>query len=72
MEFLWVRWFEYDYGWKAGLKRRRLHRVRFVPQGEAHAYGFLDPDDVIRGAHLIPAFAHGQTNSEHKYFYVNM
>ncbi|KAJ7858960.1 hypothetical protein B0H14DRAFT_3447001 [Mycena olivaceomarginata] len=26
------------------------------------AYGFLDPDEVIRGSHLIPAFAHGPTD----------
>jgi len=72
MEFLWVRWFKYDYGWKAGLKRCRLHRVSFVQQGDYHAYGFLDPDDVIHGAHLIPAFAHGQSNDDYNYFYVNM
>ena len=72
MEFLWVRWFEYDNRWRAGLNRRRLHRIRFVQQDHMQAYGFLDPDDVIHGMHLIPAFTHSQNNNEYNYFYVNM
>jgi len=50
-------------------------------------FGFLDPDQVIRGVHLIPAFAHGRTDhymgpsfihreedgdTDWRYFYVNM
>ncbi|PSS36930.1 hypothetical protein PHLCEN_2v1221 [Hermanssonia centrifuga] len=27
------------------------------------AYGFLDPDDVIQGAHIIPAFVHSQSST---------
>lgn len=26
------------------------------------AFGFLDPSDIIRGVHLIPAFAHGTSS----------
>ncbi|KAF8235256.1 hypothetical protein L208DRAFT_1257852, partial [Tricholoma matsutake] len=26
------------------------------------AFGFLDPADVIRGVHMIPAFAYGTTS----------
>ena len=26
------------------------------------AFGFIDPAEVIRGVHLIPAFAHGKTD----------
>jgi len=71
MEILWVRWFWYDARWKAGLKHRRLHRVHFVPDMDSDAYGFLDPDEVIHGAHLILAYAHGHVDGEWKYFYVN-
>jgi len=72
MEFLWVRWFEYDYQWKAGLKQQQLHHLRFTQEGDHHAYGFLDPDDVIHGTHLIPAFTQGQSNGDYNYFYINM
>ena len=27
------------------------------------AFGFLDPQEVIRGVHLIPTFYHGQTTT---------
>lgn len=59
MDFLWVRWFGRDLSYPAGWKARRLHRAGFV-SGEG-AFGFLDPGEVIRGVHLIPAFAHGTT-----------
>ena len=83
MEFLRVRWLgrnlEYDTGWQ----KRRLYLVGYVPGG----FGFLDPALVIRGAHLIPAFAFGRTSEilgpsiarpddegseDWKYYYVNM
>lgn len=63
MEFLWVRWFRLDRRWKGGFKQRRLHRLEPLPETDPEAYGFLDPDDVIRAVHLIPAFAHGRTSS---------
>ena len=59
MEFLLVHWYSRDTRHKAGFKRRRLHRLEPLPPENPDAFGFLDPDDVIRGAHLIPAFAHG-------------
>ncbi|KAJ6523907.1 hypothetical protein DFH09DRAFT_1372332 [Mycena vulgaris] len=33
-----------------------------MPDSEPDAYGFVDPDEVIRGSHLIPVFAHGPTD----------
>ncbi|KAF4611550.1 hypothetical protein D9613_004494 [Agrocybe pediades] len=62
MEFLWVRWFGRDLGYPAGWKARRLHRIGFVPSSSPRAFGFLDPAEVIRGVHLIPAYAHGKTS----------
>ncbi|KAJ7101338.1 hypothetical protein B0H15DRAFT_936529 [Mycena belliarum] len=61
LSFLWVRNFRMDRTYKGGFKRRRYHRVEFVPDSEAGAYGFVNPDEVIRASHLIPAFAHGAT-----------
>lgn len=86
MDLLWVRWFTRDLTYKAGRKKRRLHRVQFLPDTDPDAFGFLDPHAVIRGAHIIPGFAHGKTSSllrgpsiarpvrqlnDHKYYYIN-
>ncbi|KAK6972044.1 GLOBIN domain-containing protein [Favolaschia claudopus] len=59
MEFLWVRWFGRDMTYKAGWKARRLHRVGFVDFEDGGAFGFLDPSEVIRASHIIPAFHYG-------------
>jgi len=62
MEFLWVRWYgralEHHGGWKA----KHLHQIGFVDSTDPAAFGFLDPREVIRGIHLIPAFMFGQTS----------
>ncbi|TFY73276.1 hypothetical protein EWM64_g10736, partial [Hericium alpestre] len=60
MEFLWVRWFGRADTSRTRRNLRRLQRVGFVPDEDDEAYGFVDPADVIRGVHLIPAFAHGK------------
>ena len=59
MEFVLVHWYRRDTSYKAGYKRRRLHRLRLLSPEDPEAFGFLDPDDIVRGCHLIPAFAHG-------------
>ena len=84
MEFLWVRWFSRDMRYQAGWNSRRLHRVKFT---DHDSFGFLNPKEVIRGVHLLPAFAYGRTSAflapsiarqpseEHEdwnYYYVNM
>ncbi|KZV59901.1 hypothetical protein PENSPDRAFT_694744 [Peniophora sp. CONT] len=48
--------------------------VLWVPTDSEHVYGFLDLDDVIRAAHLIPTYAHcSQDDSgEWPLRYVNM
>ncbi|KAK7054049.1 hypothetical protein R3P38DRAFT_2500851 [Favolaschia claudopus] len=61
MDFLWVRRYRLDSSWRAGFKRKRLCRLEFLPESDPQAFGFLNPDEVIRGSHLIPAFAHGRT-----------
>ena len=86
-EVLWVRWFRVDGLYNAGFEKKRLHRVEFFPSSNPDAFGFLDPDEVIRGTHLIPAFHHGPTEEflsgvsvgraegeldDWRYFYVNM
>lgn len=61
LEFLWVRWFEQDdsagpRGWVSST----LDRLRFPPMANEGAFGFLDPADVVRGTHIMPAFASGK------------
>jgi hypothetical protein len=59
MDVLWVRWFKIDETHRAGWKAKRLYRIKFIPSLEDGAFGFLDPNDVIRGAHVIPGFHYG-------------
>jgi hypothetical protein len=61
VDFLWVRWFGRDLSYLGGWNRRRLHRLGFLHDSDEGAFGFLDPNEVIRAAHLIPGFAYGRT-----------
>ncbi|KAJ7462907.1 hypothetical protein FB451DRAFT_1562362 [Mycena latifolia] len=61
MDFLWVRRYRLDPRWRAGFNKKRLYRLEFLPNSDEDAFGFLNPDEVIRGAHIIPAFAHRRT-----------
>jgi hypothetical protein len=56
MDFLFVRWFGRDSDPRPGWKAKRLIRLGFVPGNDGSAFGFLDPSQVIRAVHLIPAF----------------
>ena len=60
MDFLFVRWFGRDSDPQPGWKSRRLIQLGFVPGNDGSAFGFLDPNQVICGIHLIPAFHWGQ------------
>ncbi len=62
--FLWVRWFKHDRSAPGGFSTRRLHRVEFYDSARRGAFGFLDPQLVIRGCHLIPAFNHGKIDED--------
>lgn len=79
LEFLWVRWYRIDPTFKGGFAARRLHRIQFIPEEDPDAFGFLDPDDIIRAVHIIPAFEHGTIEETSgyldevwKYYYVNL
>jgi hypothetical protein len=59
-DVLFVRWFGFDSpdgqsGWRA----QQMHKVGFLPDTDIHgpAFGFLDPNEVIRMVHLIPDFS---------------
>jgi hypothetical protein len=54
IDFLWVRWLKWT-GSDAG--SYGLHILSFPPLNEEHAFGFLDPADVVRSCHVIPRFS---------------
>ncbi|KAJ6467669.1 hypothetical protein C8R47DRAFT_1056070 [Mycena vitilis] len=62
MEFLWVRWLGTEPGYREGIRKARLPQVGFVEETDPYAFGFLDPEHVIRGSHLLPRFHGGRTN----------
>ncbi|KAI6113765.1 hypothetical protein EDD16DRAFT_1124651 [Pisolithus croceorrhizus] len=62
MDVLLVRWFARDRNFKSGWAARHLPRISFYPQDDlANAFGFIDPNDIIRAVHLIPAYHFGCT-----------
>lgn len=87
MDVLFVRWFRRD-GSPAGFSAKRLQHLEFFDKDSLdEAFGFLDPDSVIRGVHIIPAFAYSRTDTllgpsfvrkeeeldtDWRYYYVNM
>lgn len=87
VHFLFVRWFGRDLSFRSGFKAKRLPRLGFIDSEDPGAFGFLDARQIIRGAHLIPAFDYGKTTEllstsiarqpreNHKdweFYYVNM
>ena len=64
MEFLWVRWFEYSGATSVRWKDLRLDLVHFPPLAAEGAFGFVDPKDVLRGCHIIPAFSKGRRHTD--------
>ncbi|KAK7681972.1 hypothetical protein QCA50_014935 [Cerrena zonata] len=81
VQFLRVHRYRHDTRFKAGFQHRRLHCLELMPPEDEGAFGFIDPDEVIRGVHVIPAFHHGIQSHEHEvpqqvpplrnYYYVN-
>jgi hypothetical protein len=60
VEFLWVRWFEYDSDRSVEWADLKLDPIRFFPMADERAFGFIDPKDVLRGCHVLPAFVRGK------------
>jgi hypothetical protein len=63
MDFLWVRWFGVEPGrYRYGIRYARLPKIGFVESTDPYAFTFLDPAQVIRGVHVIPAFSEERTS----------
>ena len=61
MDFLWVRWFGKEPEYISSSRRARLPKIGFVESTDEFAFSFVDPANVVRGCHLIPAFHEGRT-----------
>ena len=62
-QMLWVRWYEFvDLG-SSGWDSSTLDMLRFPPLHKDNSFGFVDPEDVSRGCHIIPAFDKGKRES---------
>lgn len=92
-DFLWVRWFNVSLDATYSIKRRRrasrqapshLDCLTFPPMAADDAFGFVDPELVLRGCHLLPMFSQGKRckdgvslsklagdNQDWKYYFVN-
>ena len=64
IEFLWVRWFEVIQDHSPLWEQQALDIVRFLPMADKDAFGFVDPANVLRGCHIIPAFADGRLHPD--------
>lgn len=58
MCFVWVQWMTLQRGHKSGWAARRNPRVEFEKDGPSSSYGFLDPDEILRAGHMLPAYGH--------------
>ncbi|KAG6884335.1 hypothetical protein C0992_006502, partial [Termitomyces sp. T32_za158] len=54
IEFLWGRWYGFDYEVQSGFPVKRMHQIGFMNGDDA--FGFANPSDVLRAVHLIPCF----------------
>jgi hypothetical protein len=62
-DFLWVQWFEIIDPASSGWYNSTLDTVRFPPMHHDDSFGFVDPKDVLRGCHILPAFAKGKRHT---------
>jgi hypothetical protein len=62
--FLWVRWFEVVDPASSGWINSTLDMVRFPPMHRSGSFSFVDLRDVLRGCHILPAFAKGKQQAD--------
>lgn len=56
MDFLHVRWFERV----SQQDLPGLDALKFVDMNDPASFDFVDPADILRGCHLLPAFRYGK------------
>lgn len=63
VDMLWVRFYEFDQTYRAGWEARRYYRIHFMKSASGDAFGFLNPQDVLRAAHILPGFRYNRTQA---------
>ena len=58
-EFLWVHWYRYQ-GQNVQWRDLKLDVLSFPPVTSDGAFGYVDPGNVLRACHIIPAFSSGE------------
>ena len=58
LHFLFAHYFDVDAS--GGFESQRLDSVRLSPTYDVNSFCFLDPAQVLRGCHIIPAFSSGR------------
>ena len=64
LDFIYVRWFELVPPTSVE-NCTQLDMLWFVPMNDVNTFHFVDPADILRGCHLIPAFAKGRSHLNH-------
>lgn len=64
MDFLWVRWYHFEKNVPYRWSQLKLDKLCFPPLTHPASFGFLDPDDVLRSAHIIPDLHRGKVHSD--------
>ena len=64
LNFLWVRWYQYSEARSIRWSDYRLDSLHFPPMSHEHAFGFVDPQDVLRACHVLPAFKDGRSHPD--------
>lgn len=66
LDFLWVRYFQHVGNRSPTWEDHdcALDHVYFPPMASDEAFGFVDPSDVLRGSHIIPAFKIGRLHQD--------
>ena len=64
LDFLWVRWYQYGSTQSVGWQDYKLDPLHFPPVSSEHAFGFVDPSDVLRACHIIPAFKTSKVHAD--------
>ncbi|GJE97212.1 hypothetical protein PsYK624_134250 [Phanerochaete sordida] len=62
--FLWVRWYETINPESFGWENSELERLSFPPVQGENSFGFINPADVVRAAHIIPSFSDGKKHPD--------
>ncbi|TEB15434.1 hypothetical protein FA13DRAFT_1574938, partial [Coprinellus micaceus] len=65
-DFLWARIYTTpsDGGRSDAWASKRLDRLKLAPMSESNSWNFVDPSDILRGAHIIPRFSRGPHYNE--------